>query len=96
MGFTDKPYEGFLGDSYVGRWCTLGAGTTTANIKATLGQVDVHIGSSKIETGRRSMGAIIGDHTKTAINTGPTILACLDTEAVNAASTLKPRIHGSV
>ena len=24
MGFTDKPFEGYLGDSYVGRWCTLG------------------------------------------------------------------------
>ena len=69
MGFTDKPYEGYLGDSYVGRWCTLGAGTTTANIKATLGEVDVRIGNRTIETGRRSMGSVIGDHTKTSINT---------------------------
>lgn len=69
MGFTDKPYEGYLGDSYVGRWCTLGAGTTTANIKATLGEVDVKIGTRTIETGRRSMGSILGDHTKTSINT---------------------------
>ena len=68
MGFTDKPYEGYLGDSYVGRWCTLGAGTTTANIKATLGQVDVRIGSRTIQTGRRTMGAMIGDHVKTSIN----------------------------
>jgi UDP-N-acetylglucosamine diphosphorylase/glucosamine-1-phosphate N-acetyltransferase len=69
MGFTDKPYEGYLGDSYVGRWCTLGAGTTTANIKATLGQVDVRIGNRTIETGRRTMGSIIGDHCKASINT---------------------------
>jgi UDP-N-acetylglucosamine diphosphorylase / glucose-1-phosphate thymidylyltransferase / UDP-N-acetylgalactosamine diphosphorylase / glucosamine-1-phosphate N-acetyltransferase / galactosamine-1-phosphate N-acetyltransferase len=69
MGFTDKPYEGYLGDSYVGRWVTLGAGTTTANIKATMSAVDVKIGSRKIETGRRTMGSIIGDHTRTAINT---------------------------
>jgi UDP-3-O-[3-hydroxymyristoyl] glucosamine N-acyltransferase len=69
MGFTDKPYEGYLGDSYVGRWVTMGAGTTTANIKATLGEVDVHIGNRTIPTGRRSMGSIIGDHTKASINT---------------------------
>src|SRR3954465_2536401 len=69
MGFTDKPYEGYLGDSYVGRWCTLGAGTTTANIKATLGQIDIHIGSRTIPTERRSMGSIIGDHCKASINT---------------------------
>jgi UDP-N-acetylglucosamine diphosphorylase/glucosamine-1-phosphate N-acetyltransferase len=69
MGFSDKPYEGFLGDSYVGRWCTLGAGTTTANIKATLGQIDIHIGSRTIQTERRTMGSIIGDHCKASINT---------------------------
>jgi hypothetical protein len=48
---------------------TLGAGSTTANIKATLGQIDVKIGKQKIPTGRRTMGSIIGDHTKTSINT---------------------------
>jgi hypothetical protein len=69
MGFVDKPHEGYLGDSYVGRWCNLGAGTTTANVKTTYGEVHVKIGSRTIETGRRSMGAIIGDHTKTSINT---------------------------
>ena len=47
----------------------MGAGTTTANIKATLGEIDVHIGQRQIATGRRSMGSIIGDHTKTSINT---------------------------
>jgi UDP-N-acetylglucosamine diphosphorylase/glucosamine-1-phosphate N-acetyltransferase len=69
MGFADKPHEGYLGDSYVGRWTNLGAGTTTANVKTTYGQISVSIAHRKIETGRRSMGAIIGDHTKTSINT---------------------------
>jgi UDP-N-acetylglucosamine diphosphorylase/glucosamine-1-phosphate N-acetyltransferase len=69
MGFVDKPHEGYLGDSYVGRWTNLGAGTTTANVKTTYGQINVRIGRRVIETGRRSMGTIIGDHTKTSINT---------------------------
>jgi len=69
MGLMDKPHEGYLGDSYVGRWTNLGAGTTTANVKTTYGQISVKIGSRSIQTGRRSMGTIIGDHTKTSINT---------------------------
>jgi UDP-N-acetylglucosamine diphosphorylase/glucosamine-1-phosphate N-acetyltransferase len=69
MGFTNKPYEGYLGESYVGRWVHLGAGTTTADVKTTYGEVSVTIGPRNIPTGRRSMGALIGDHTKTSINT---------------------------
>jgi UDP-N-acetylglucosamine diphosphorylase/glucosamine-1-phosphate N-acetyltransferase len=69
LGFSDKPFEGYLGDSYVGEWTTLGAGTTTANVKTTYGEIGVQIGSQQLKTGRRSMGAIIGDHTKTSIGT---------------------------
>jgi UDP-N-acetylglucosamine diphosphorylase/glucosamine-1-phosphate N-acetyltransferase len=69
LGFTDKPHEGYLGDSYVGRWVNFGAGTTTANTKTTYGEIDIHIGTRSIPAGRRTMGSIIGDHCKTAINT---------------------------
>jgi UDP-N-acetylglucosamine diphosphorylase/glucosamine-1-phosphate N-acetyltransferase len=69
LGFSDKSFEGYLGDSYVGEWTNLGAGTTTANVKTTYGEISVQIGSKQIKTGRRSMGAIIGDHTKTSIGT---------------------------
>jgi UDP-N-acetylglucosamine diphosphorylase/glucosamine-1-phosphate N-acetyltransferase len=69
LGFTEKFYEGYLGDSYVGRWANLGGGTTTANVKTTYGEVRMRIGGRDIPTGRRTLGAIIGDHTKTAINT---------------------------
>jgi UDP-N-acetylglucosamine diphosphorylase/glucosamine-1-phosphate N-acetyltransferase len=69
LGFSDKSFEGYLGDSYVGEWTNLGAGTTTANVKTTYGEISVQIGSNQIKTGRRSMGAVIGDHTKTSIGT---------------------------
>ncbi len=69
LGFSDKPFEGYIGDCYVGEWTNLGAGTTTANVKTTYGEISVTIGSKQIKTGRRSMGAIIGDHTKTSIGT---------------------------
>jgi UDP-N-acetylglucosamine diphosphorylase/glucosamine-1-phosphate N-acetyltransferase len=69
MGFTSKQFEGYVGDSYIGRWTTLGSGTTTANAKATYGEVSVQIGSSHHKTGRRVMGILMGDHTKTSICT---------------------------
>jgi UDP-N-acetylglucosamine diphosphorylase/glucosamine-1-phosphate N-acetyltransferase len=69
LGFTDKPNEGYLGDSYVGRWVNFGAGTTTANTKTTYGEINIHIGSRSIPSARRTMGSVIGDHCKTSINT---------------------------
>jgi len=69
MGFTSKQFEGYVGDSYIGRWVTLGSGSTTANTKATYGEVSVQIGSQNFKTGRRVMGTLMGDHTKTSICT---------------------------
>jgi hypothetical protein len=47
----------------------LGAGTTTSNLKNTYGEITMDMGSEKVPTGRRRLGALIGDHTKTAILT---------------------------
>jgi len=69
MGFISKQFEGYVGDSYLGRWITLGSGSNTANTKATYGEVSVQIGSSSHQTGRRVMGVMMGDHTKTSICT---------------------------
>jgi UDP-N-acetylglucosamine diphosphorylase/glucosamine-1-phosphate N-acetyltransferase len=69
FGCSNKAHEGFLGDSYVGKWVNLGAGTTTSNLKNTYGEIEMQIGSKKIQTQRRFLGSIIGDHTKTAIGT---------------------------
>lgn len=69
MGFISKQFEGYVGDSYIGRWITLGSGTTTANAKATYGEVSVQIGPHHHRTGRRIMGVLMGDHTKTSICT---------------------------
>ena len=69
MGYTNKAHEGYLGDSYVGKWVNLGAGTTTSNLKNTYGEITMDMGREKVPTGRRRLGALIGDHTKTAIMT---------------------------
>ena len=69
MGYTNKAHDGYLGDSYVGKWVNLGAGTTTSNLKNTYGEITMDMGKEKVPTGRRRLGALIGDHTKTAILT---------------------------
>ena len=69
LGFSNKSHEGFMGHSYVGKWVNIGAGTTTSNLKNTYGEVSVQIGSQKIATGRRFLGALIGEHSKTGILT---------------------------
>lgn len=69
LGHTNKGHYGFLGNSYVGKWANLGAGTTTSNMKNTYGEINTRRGPEVIPTGRRFLGALIGDHCKTAVNT---------------------------
>jgi UDP-N-acetylglucosamine diphosphorylase/glucosamine-1-phosphate N-acetyltransferase len=66
---SNKSHEGYVGDSYVGEWVNLGAGTTTSNLKNTYSPVTVHVGSQTYATGRRTLGSLIGDHVKTAVGT---------------------------
>ncbi len=77
LGYANKAHEGFVGHSVIGRWVNLGAGTTTSNLKNTYGEVKLRIGDHEIETGRQLLGALVGDHAKTAIgtlfNTGATV-----------------------
>ena len=69
MANTNKVHYGYLGDSYLGEWVNLGAGTTTSNLKNTYGPITMRIGPHVIATDRRFLGSMIGDHTKTAIGT---------------------------
>ena len=69
LGYSNKSHEGYVGHSYIGKWVNLGAGTTTSNLKNTYGEISVQIGSQTIPTGRRFLGSLIGDHTKTSILT---------------------------
>lgn len=67
--FSNKVHYGYLGSSYVGSWVNLGAGTTNSNLKNTYGAVKVEYGGRKVDTGMQFFGCVIGDYTKTAINT---------------------------
>ena len=41
FGYSNKAHDGYLGDSVIGEWCNLGAGTSNSNIKNTAGPVKI-------------------------------------------------------
>lgn len=71
QGYSNKAHDGHLGDSWIGEWVNLGAGTTNSNLLNTYSEVMMRIESSQSRepTGLTFLGAIIGDHVKTAIGT---------------------------
>ena len=69
IGYANKSHDGFVGNSVVGHWVNLGAGTTTSNLKNTYGPVRLDIAGHRVDTGRTNLGSLIGDHAKTAIGT---------------------------
>ncbi|MDO8567558.1 MAG: sugar phosphate nucleotidyltransferase [Dehalococcoidales bacterium] len=64
MNRTKIPHLNYVGDSVIGEGCNFGAGTKIANLR--LDEKNVTVGG--INTGRRKLGAIIGDGVKTGIN----------------------------
>ena len=69
LSHSNKAHDGFVGDSYVGQWANLGAGTTTSNLKNTYGEVSMTVAGQTVSTHRRFIGSLIGDHVKTGIGT---------------------------
>ncbi|MEO0293863.1 MAG: putative sugar nucleotidyl transferase [candidate division WOR-3 bacterium] len=69
QGYSNKQHSGFLGHSFIGEWVNLGAGTTNSDLKNNYGEVTVILKEKKYQTGMQFLGVMIGDHSKTAINT---------------------------
>ena len=75
MGYSNKGHEGYLGDSIIGHWCNIGAGTCNSNIKNTAGIVQLwnEFKQEWEEVGQK-MGMLMGDYSRFAIqssiNTG--------------------------
>lgn len=67
--YVNKQHLGFTGNSYFCEWVNLGAGTNTSNLKNNYSEIEVDINGRKLKTGSIFLGSIIGDHTKTGINT---------------------------
>jgi UDP-N-acetylglucosamine diphosphorylase/glucosamine-1-phosphate N-acetyltransferase len=68
FGYSNKAHDGYLGDSVIGEWCNLGAGTSNSNLKNNAGKVNIWSPSGQMEAGMKC-GAMIGDYSRTMINT---------------------------
>lgn len=68
--FSNKQHHGFLGHSYLGSWINLGAGTCNSDLKNTYGTVNMEYPAGKATTGMQFLGCVMGNYSKTAINTG--------------------------
>ncbi len=69
--YSNKAHDGFVGNSLFGQWCNLGADTNTSNLKNNYSPVRLpnRITGEETETGLQFLGTVMGDHSKTAINT---------------------------
>ncbi|WP_041779179.1 GlmU family protein [Belliella baltica] len=71
FGFSNKGHDGFMGNSVLGEWCNLGADTNTSNLKNNYAAVKVwdYIKGGFSNTGLQFCGLMMGDHSKSGINT---------------------------
>ncbi len=58
----------YVGDSILGSRCNLAAGTVTANLRLDDEPVKMLVKGKVVDSGRRKLGAILGDNVKTGIN----------------------------
>ena len=64
-GYSNKGHDGFLGNSVLGQWCNLGADTNVSNLI----QLWDYQKGGYTSSGLQFCGVLMGDHSKTAINT---------------------------
>ena len=71
QGYSNKGHDGFLGNAVLGEWCNLGADTNNSNLKNNYQSVDIYNYSEEkyVDTELQFCGLIMGDHSKSAINT---------------------------
>jgi UDP-N-acetylglucosamine diphosphorylase/glucosamine-1-phosphate N-acetyltransferase len=70
LGHSNKAHDGFLGNSILGEWCNLGAGTSVSNLKNNYSNIRVwdYGTRSMRDTGLQFLGLVMGDHSKAGIN----------------------------
>jgi UDP-N-acetylglucosamine diphosphorylase/glucosamine-1-phosphate N-acetyltransferase len=70
FGYSNKGHDGYLGDSVIGEWCNLGAGTSVSNLKNNAGEIRVwHPASREFVPAGTKCGLLMGDYSRSAINT---------------------------
>lgn len=88
QSYSNKAHDGFLGNAVIGEWCNIGAGCVASNLKNDYTEIKLwnYAQHRFIRTGLQFCGLIMGDHSKTGVNT-----------MLNTATTLGVgvNIHGS-
>ena len=71
FAYSSKAHDGFLGNAVIGEWCNLGADTNNSNLKNNYAIVKLwnYEAERFISTGMQFCGLIMGDHSKSGINT---------------------------
>lgn len=71
FGYSNKGHDGYLGNSVLGEWCNLGADTNTSNLKNNYAAVRLWDYETEgfAKTGEQFCGLMMGDHSKSGINT---------------------------
>ncbi|WP_282075386.1 GlmU family protein [Maribacter aquivivus] len=71
FGYSSKGHEGYLGNAVLGEWCNIGADSNNSNLKNNYAKVRLwnYATESFEQTGLQFCGLMMGDHSKTAINT---------------------------
>ncbi|MCY3411485.1 MAG: NTP transferase domain-containing protein [Candidatus Heimdallarchaeota archaeon] len=64
---THAAHLSYLGDSVLGEYSNLGAGTITANLRHDGNNIRMTVKEVRQDTGRRKLGVIMGDNVKTGI-----------------------------
>lgn len=62
------PHYNYVGDSILGYRSHMGAGSITSNVKSDKTPVVVKAGDMQFETGRKKMGAMLGDYVEVGCN----------------------------
>ena len=81
MAGTAAGHLSYIGDSVLGRDVNFGAGTKVANLRHDDQSVSMLVKGEQVDTGRRKLGVVAGDRTKTGINTSLNAGVKLDVEA---------------
>ncbi len=68
MDSTHIGHLSYVGDSILGEKCNLGAGTIIGNYRLDASSVKMMVKDKLVNTGRRKLGAVLGDNVKTGIN----------------------------
>ena len=62
------PHYNYVGDSIMGYFSHMGAGSITSNVKSDKKLVVVHNGDEHLETGVKKFGAMVGDYVEVGCN----------------------------